>query len=116
MRKVKRFTSILLHTPMNSNNPRITRITCTIRSKLQPCASKPVLALEHTCIIDRHLQRLVACAVESIRSHGGERQDLRPFEIVAFDVVGVEGRRGCVEGGEDVCDGDTAVEEDGAFY
>jgi hypothetical protein len=75
------------------------------------------LLLEDALVGERDLDRGVFRAVEPRGFASGELEDLRPFEVVALDVVGVVdgvGSVGVEEGGGRVS-GNAAVKDDRAF-
>jgi len=84
-----------------------------VARELQACAAEAVLGLEDGLVGEGDFDGGEGGAVEA-GGVAGEAQDLRPGEVVAFDVVGAEeGVVGVEVGGRRV-EGDAAVEDDGA--
>lgn len=95
--QVERACGILLDGEVERLDTLAALAVCCIVGELQAGAAESVLLLENALIRDGDLD---GCVVSSIEARGGlgELQDLRPGEVVALDVVGVEERVGGIEG------------------
>lgn len=118
VRQVEWASGILLHTKVQRLDAFIGRVLRRIGCELKSGAAEPVLLLEDRGIADGHFNRRVVRAIETGGLCSGELEDLRPGEVVALDVVGIEEGVGSVEdgGGFGEVGGDAAFEDDGAFH
>ena len=109
---------VLLHAEVQRLDPRRRgAAVVAVALELQASAAESPLGLEDAAVAQRHLEGLVAVAVEP-RAAGVAREleDLAPLEALALDVVGAERRAAArVEVGGRQGRLDAPVEDDGAF-
>ena len=116
--EIQRPRGILLDAEMKRLDPRGRgAAVVAVALELQAGAAEPALGLEDAAVAQRHLEGLVAVAVEP-RAAGVAREleDLAPLEALALDVVGAERRAAArVEVGGRQGRLDAPVEDDGAL-
>lgn len=113
--QVERLLQVLLDAPVQGDDAAVGRVVGAVGRELQARAAEAVLLLEDGVVVDGHFDRLVLGHVELRRRDLGHLEDLRPGDVVALDVVGVEDAILGVEGSQGGVGGHAAVEQDGAL-